>query len=49
MLAESQSYVWTDPLLPVLPGIAIMIAVLGLNLLGDGLRDKLDPKLRRER
>ncbi|MDE2333902.1 MAG: ABC transporter permease [Rhodospirillales bacterium] len=49
MLAESQSYVWTDPLLPVLPGLAIMVAVLGLNLLGDGLRDRLDPKLRRER
>ncbi|NLE76075.1 MAG: peptide ABC transporter permease, partial [Chloroflexi bacterium] len=28
------------------PGIAIMISVLGLNLLGDGLRDALDPKLR---
>ncbi len=49
MLADAQSYVWTDPLLPVLPGIAIVIAVLGLNLLGDGLRDRLDPKLRRER
>lgn len=46
MLADSQSYIWTDPLLPVLPGIAIVIAVLGLNLLGDGLRDKLDPRLR---
>ncbi len=49
MLADSQSYIWSDPLLPVLPGIAIVIAVLGLNLLGDGLRDKLDPKLRRGR
>lgn len=47
MLAESQSYVWTDPLLAVLPGIAIVVAVLGLNLLGDGLRDTLDPRLRR--
>jgi peptide/nickel transport system permease protein len=49
MLAESQSYVWTDPLLPVLPGVAIVVAVLGLNLLGDGLRDRLDPRLRQGR
>lgn len=49
MLADSQSYVWSDPLLPVLPGIAIVIAVLGLNLLGDGLRDVMDPRLRGRR
>ena len=35
------------PLQALWPGLAIMLAVLGLNLLGDGLRDLLDPKLRR--
>ncbi len=49
MLADSQSYVWSDPMLPVLPGVAIVIAVLGLNLLGDGLRDVMDPRLRGRR
>jgi peptide/nickel transport system permease protein len=37
------------PLLAVWPGLAIVTAVLGLNLLGDGLRDLLDPKLARKR
>jgi peptide/nickel transport system permease protein len=37
------------PLLAVYPGLAIMASVLGLNLLGDGLRDLLDPKLARQR
>jgi peptide/nickel transport system permease protein len=34
-------------MLAVLPGLAIVLMVLGLNLLGDGLRDALDPRLRR--
>ena len=37
------------PLLAVFPGLAIAFAVLGLNLLGDGLRDLLDPRLARAR
>jgi peptide/nickel transport system permease protein len=37
------------PLLAVWPGLAIMLSVLGLNLLGDGLRDLLDPRLSRSR
>jgi peptide/nickel transport system permease protein len=37
------------PLLAVYPGLAIMLSVLGLNLLGDGLRDLLDPRLARGR
>jgi peptide/nickel transport system permease protein len=37
------------PLLAVFPGIAIAFAVLGLNLLGDGLRDLFDPRLARKR
>ena len=37
------------PHLAIFPGLAIVITVLGLNLLGDGLRDVLDPRLRRQR
>ena len=49
MLSESQTMIYSDPWLAVLPGLAIVILVLGLNLLGDGLRDALDPRLRRAR
>ena len=44
MLQESQTYVFNDPLLIVWPGCAIALTVLGFNLLGDGLRDLLDPR-----
>jgi ABC-type dipeptide/oligopeptide/nickel transport system permease subunit len=46
ILAESRAYVFTSPHMVFFPGIAIMITVLGFNLLGDGLRDVLDPQLR---
>ncbi|WOP17896.1 ABC transporter permease [Raineyella sp. LH-20] len=46
MLNEAQAYLYTDPMLAVWPGLAIGLAVLGFNLLGDGLRDLLDPRLR---
>ena len=49
MLSESQTMIYSDAWLAVLPGLAIVILVLGLNLLGDGLRDALDPRLRRAR
>jgi len=49
MLAEAQTLLFQAPLLAVFPGIAIASAVLGLNLLGDGLRDLLDPRLARKR
>lgn len=49
MLNDAQTYIYRAPLLAVFPGLAITLAVLGLNLLGDGLRDLLDPRLRRER
>ncbi len=49
MLNEAQTLLFQAPSLAVYPGIAIAIAVLGLNLLGDGLRDLLDPRLARER
>jgi peptide/nickel transport system permease protein len=49
MLNEAQTMMFQAPLLPVFPGMAIAMAVLGLNLLGDGLRDLLDPRLARAR
>lgn len=49
MLAEAQTMLYQAPLLAVFPGVAIALAVLGLNLLGDGLRDLLDPRLTRTR
>ena len=49
MLAESQTLISLAPHIAVLPGMAIVLTVLGLNLMGDGLRDLLDPRLRRMR
>ncbi|MFO1294208.1 MAG: ABC transporter permease [Rubrivivax sp.] len=49
MLNEAQTQMFQAPLLAVYPGLAIMASVLGLNLVGDGLRDLLDPKLARKR
>ncbi|MBC6437983.1 MAG: ABC transporter permease [Rhodobacteraceae bacterium] len=49
MLAEAQTMIYTHPMLALLPGGAIMLMVLGLNLMGDGLRDLLDPRIRRAR
>jgi peptide/nickel transport system permease protein len=45
MLSESQSYLDQAPLLALWPGFCIAVAVLGFNLLGDGLRDLLDPQV----
>ena len=49
MLNDAQSLLFQSPWLAVYPGLAIATAVLGLNLLGDGLRDLFDPRLSRER
>jgi len=46
ILAEGRLYIQQAPWLVLYPGVAIMLTVFGLNLLGDGLRDVLDPKLR---
>jgi ABC-type dipeptide/oligopeptide/nickel transport system permease subunit len=46
MLGEERNQVFSAPFLVFFPGIAIMVTVLGFNLLGDGLRDALDPRLR---
>jgi peptide/nickel transport system permease protein len=49
MLAEAQAQLMQAPQLALYPGLAIAWTVLGLNLLGDGLRDRLDPRLARRR
>jgi peptide/nickel transport system permease protein len=49
MLAEAQTMIALAPWLALFPGLAIVLTVLGLNLMGDGLRDLLDPRVRRLR
>jgi len=47
MLSEARTLLRTAPHVAVIPGLAIFFAVMALNLLGDGLRDALDPRLRK--
>ena len=49
MLADSQTMISLAQQMAIYPGLAILLTVLGLNLMGDGLRDWLDPRLRRAR
>ncbi len=49
MLADSQTLVGLAPHLALIPGLSIVLTVLGLNLMGDGLRDIFDPRLQRSR
>ena len=49
MLADSQTLITLAPHMALFPGFAILLTVLGLNLMGDGLRDLLDPRLRNAR
>ena len=49
MLSEAQTMIGMAPWLAVFPGLAIMILVFGFGLVGDGLNDHLDPRLKRER
>ena len=46
MLADGQTFLVTAPWVAIFPGLALLLAVLGVNLLGDGLRDLLDPRFR---
>jgi ABC-type dipeptide/oligopeptide/nickel transport system permease subunit len=46
MINNGESYLLTNPLLSIAPGLAIVLVVLAFNLVGDGLRDALDPRLR---
>lgn len=45
MIAQGQDYMWTSPHLTIIPGIAIMLTVFAFNVVGDGLRDALDPNM----
>ena len=47
MLADSREFIRSDPWIVTLPGLAILVTVIAINLTGDGLRDALDPKIRR--
>ena len=47
MLSASQSYMFQHPWLPLIPGIPLVIVAIGFNFIGDGLRDALDPRLKR--
>jgi peptide/nickel transport system permease protein len=47
MIAEGRNFIVMAPHISTLPGIALMLTIVGLNLLGDGLRDTLDPRLKR--
>ena len=47
MLSDGRSYIRSSGWMCLFPGLAIMLTVLALNLLGDGLRDAMDPKLKR--
>ena len=49
MLADAQTMIALAPHVALVPGLAIVITVLGVNLMGDGLRDVFDPRLRRSR
>jgi peptide/nickel transport system permease protein len=49
MLSDAQNWMYVAPRLAVFPGLAVALSVLGLNLLGDGLRDALDPRLKARR
>lgn len=49
MLADAQTMIGIAPHMALIPGLAIVLMVLGLNLMGDGLRDVFDPRIRRSR
>ena len=49
MLAEAQTMIGFAPWIAIFPGLAIMILVFGFGLIGDGLNDHLNPRLRKER
>lgn len=46
MLSAARNYIWTAPYLAIIPGIAITVTVISVNLIGDALRDYLDPRTR---
>lgn len=48
MISDARQYVWTEPLLMLWPGLALFTSVMAFNLIGDAVRDRLDPHLRME-
>ena len=48
MLNDARQFVWTEPHLMIWPGLALFVSVMAFNLLGDAIRDRLDPHLRME-
>jgi ABC-type dipeptide/oligopeptide/nickel transport system permease subunit len=46
MVSNGYRYLFTNPVISFAPGIAVMLVVLAFNMVGDGLRDALDPRLR---
>ena len=46
MITDGYKYILSNPALALAPGVAIMLVVFGFNMMGDGLRDALDPRLR---
>ena len=46
MISDGYKYILSNPTLALSPGVAIMLVVFGFNMMGDGLRDALDPRLR---
>ena len=46
MVFDGQPYLLDNPLLSLAPGVAIMFLVFGFNMMGDGIRDAVDPRLR---
>jgi len=47
LLQDSQRFIWSSSYMIIFPGVAIILGVMGLNFLGDGLRDILDPRFQR--
>jgi nickel transport system permease protein len=48
MISDARQFVWTAPMLILWPGLALFVSVMAFNILGDALRDRLDPHLRAE-
>jgi dipeptide transport system permease protein len=46
MLAAAKIYIWTNPHLITIPGVCIVLSALFITLIGDGMRDALDPRLK---
>ncbi|SLL06736.1 oligopeptide ABC transporter permease [Mycobacteroides abscessus subsp. abscessus] len=46
MISQGQAYMWSSPHMTIIPGIAIMLTVFAFNVVGDGLRDALDPNMK---